>query len=247
MKQDDLLNRTLDLLSSNLAEENLLPATFPPAERFPLNVVDQKVQDVVISDLKESLNPLIVTGFASLDRLLDFCTDHCMDKPDAKICLLIGHEPFESRKQMFSVKVANLPADTEAYWLKRGISLLYSAKLIQMLDLLKSGRVMARYFPGNKRLHAKIYCGDHAATVGSSNFTDPGMAKQFEANTRFTAQKDAKRFQELCKIASNYWSHGENYNAWEPGSDHAQADELPGFAPWLTLQNHHDMGPRRPR
>ena len=35
------------------------------------------------------------------------------------------------------------------------------------------------------RLHAKIYIGDDAATLGSSNFTNPGLRGQLEANARF--------------------------------------------------------------
>jgi hypothetical protein len=71
-----------------------------------------------------------------------------------------------------------LISEAEAYWLDRGISLLYSAKVIEMIDLLKAGRVEARYLQVQRRLHAKICSGDAGITVGSSNFTEPGKSRQ---------------------------------------------------------------------
>lgn len=62
------------------------------------------------------------------------------------------------------------------------------------------------------RLHAKIFVGDEAATVGSSNFTEPGMRSQLEANARFSLTKDSKRYRELKQIAENYWELGRDYN-----------------------------------
>ena len=62
------------------------------------------------------------------------------------------------------------------------------------------------------RLHAKIFVGDDAATVGSSNFTEPGLRTQLEANARFGSGKDKKRYDELVQIAENYWELGRDYN-----------------------------------
>ena len=50
----------------------------------------------------------------------------------------------------------------------------------------------------------KIYVGDDAATIGSSNFTDAGLRSQFEANARFERAKDRKRFEETATLADNY-------------------------------------------
>ncbi len=60
-------------------------------------------------------------------------------------------------------------------------------------------------------LHAKIYVGATAATVGSSNFTGAGLSYQFEANARFAASEDRARFSELEQIASNYWEAGTSW------------------------------------
>jgi superfamily II DNA or RNA helicase len=62
-------------------------------------------------------------------------------------------------------------------------------------------------------LHAKIYLGDDAATVGSSNFTANGLGSQLEANARFSAGKEAMRYRELRNIAENFWQLGTDYSA----------------------------------
>lgn len=184
---------------------------WPHLSRFPLNNTGAaSVRSVVLGDLKPSTSSLLVTGYASLDQLIDFSCDAC-DTPGHQVRLLIGNEPFATRRDTFSVKRNELTQVMEAYWLQRGISLIYSAKIIRMIELLKSDRLQARYLKGGKRLHAKIYCGNGAATVGSSNFTAAGMQYQHEANARFDAQKEPKRFKELEQIAENFWSLGECY------------------------------------
>lgn len=45
---------------------------WPPLERFPLNLNDRSVEDKVVEDLRQSPSPLIVTGYASLDQVIDF-------------------------------------------------------------------------------------------------------------------------------------------------------------------------------
>ncbi len=203
-------NQTLDIFAAEEPEDRLLEAGYPASDRFPLNLDGVKVEDVVLPDLRASSSPLIVTGFASIDRLLDFCCEHCRN-PGTTVRLLIGHEPFSSRRDTFTVNRVDLTSEAEAYWLSRGISLLYSAKIIQMVELLKSCRVETRYMPGQRRMHAKIYSGDEGITVGSSKFTQPGLRGQIEANTRFSSSRVPKRFAELTAIADNYWNRGVSY------------------------------------
>ena len=63
----------LDLFT---AEEEIAAAAqlapWPDAQRFPLNVDHHQVAEQVLADLRASANPLIVAGYASLDRLIDF-------------------------------------------------------------------------------------------------------------------------------------------------------------------------------
>lgn len=203
-------NQTLDIFAADAPEDRLVDSGYPAPDRFPLNLDGLKVENVVLSDLRSSASPLIITGFASIDRLIDFCCDHC-SSGEADVRLFIGHEPFPSRRSTFTVNRADLTTEAEAYWLNQGISLLYSAKVIEMVNLLKSGRIEARYMPGHRRLHAKIYSGEPGITVGSSNFTEPGLRTQIEANARFSATKESKRYRELTAIAQNYWERGISY------------------------------------
>jgi phosphatidylserine/phosphatidylglycerophosphate/cardiolipin synthase-like enzyme len=62
------------------------------------------------------------------------------------------------------------------------------------------------------RLHAKIYVGDTAATLGSSNFTANGLRLQLEANTRFEQASDRARYEETATVAENFWGIGEDWN-----------------------------------
>ncbi|MEN8207223.1 MAG: SNF2-related protein [Pseudomonadota bacterium] len=183
---------------------------WPSPQRFPLNVDQQQVQGQVIADLRGSQRPLIITGYAALDRLIDFIADI---NAASEVRILLGFEPFPARRDRFEVKGHAFPEEIQHYWLERGISLRLSAKLIHCIERLQSGRVVARYAAGSaSRLHAKIYVGDGAATVGSSNFTRPGMEHQLEANARFTRDKEPKRYTELHTIAENYWELGRDYN-----------------------------------
>lgn len=203
---------TLDLFAQRHSPLQECPGLdWPDPERFPLNLDSATVADVVQRDLHAAREPLIVTGYAGLDRVIGLVADCPATTP---VRILFGSEPFPSRRESFELVDKNFSKEVESYWLKRGISLLLSAKLIQCIERLKSGRLATRYL-GNSgtRLHAKIYCTEEAATVGSSNFTHPGMESQLEANARFTAKNDPARYRDLKTIAENYWQLGRDYNS----------------------------------
>ena len=203
-------NLTLPLFSDIEANNGkTLLAEWPDGQRFPLNEEGHAVSHSVEADLRASKQPLLVTGFASLDRLIDFVAD--CEQP-ACIRLLLGAEPFDSRRDSFELGQHSFTREMEHYWLQRGISLLLSEKLIVCIDRLKAGQLHARYLAGNKRLHAKIYLADDAVSLGSSNFTYPGMQGQHEANVRFTKTRDSARFRETQTIAENFWLLGRDYN-----------------------------------
>jgi hypothetical protein len=67
----------LDLFAT--AQDQHLGAEWPIAARFPLNQDSSCVGGTGLNDLKSSAQPLIVTGFASLDRIIDFVAgaDQC--------------------------------------------------------------------------------------------------------------------------------------------------------------------------
>ena len=60
----------LDLFGISRREP--LRGDWPTAARFPLNEDSLRVSDTVLRDLEESERPLIITGFATLDRLIEF-------------------------------------------------------------------------------------------------------------------------------------------------------------------------------
>lgn len=209
----------LDLFDqANERENESYERSWPAAERFPLNIPQQQQVEKLVQqqDLYSSEASLIVTGYGALDRLIHFICSLTEHQPEARIRLMFGHEPFPSRGVRVSATSQDLVHEAEDYWLERGISLLYSAHVIRAIELLRSGKVQTRFMPGHRRLHAKIYVGDDAVTVGSSNFTEPGMRFQLEANARFDNSKEPKRYAEAASIAENYWALGANYNDRSP-------------------------------
>ena len=174
--QEELL--TLDLFTSpSESRDAFLDLQWPHVSRFPLNTGSANVKKVVLGDLKRSSDSLLVTGYASLDQIIDFSCDACTQS-EHQVRLLIGNEPFLSRRDTYSVKRNGLTHEMEAYWLQRGISLRLSAKLLLFIQELKQGHVEARYMSGAMPLHAQIYDGDKAATVGSSNYREMGLRLQ---------------------------------------------------------------------
>ncbi|WP_341304681.1 SNF2-related protein [Pseudomonas sp. TMP25] len=102
--------------------------------------------------------------------------------------------------------------EVKHYWLKRGISLRLSGQLIHCIELIRQGHVSVR-FPGpGPRMHAKLYCTQSAVTLGSSNFTEPGLHYQHEANVRFTKAQEVRRFREVWQLAESFWVQGLDAN-----------------------------------
>lgn len=184
---------------------------WPDESRFPVNLADRTVKGRVLADLAASANPLIVSGYASLDRIIDFTAD--LSPKGGRLRLLLGNEPFESRKKSFAHGGISFEKEMRDYWLERGISLSLSAKLVAAIDRIKAGSVEARHIEDERRrLHAKIYVADAAVTVGSSNFTSAGLSSQLEANVRFSAETEKKRYTEASNIAERYWQVGKDFS-----------------------------------
>jgi superfamily II DNA or RNA helicase len=200
---------TVDLFSDDQSPlSSTAGMSWPDGHRFPLNLDAGKVKDVVLPDLKRAESALLVSGYASLDRLIDFVAT-CPDESRPRV--MIGHEPHPSRRETYELTGKSLPLEVEHYWLERGVSLHLSAKLLHFIERLKGGVIQARYLPGDTPLHAKIYVGDDGATIGSSNFTESGLRLQMEANARFSATQERVRYAELKQIAENLWTMGRDY------------------------------------
>jgi len=203
--QISLFDQEIDLLAELSARDG-----WPDPKEFPFNQRRTSVGSIVISDLQSSINPLIVTGYASLDRLISFCSE--INAENNSVRILLGNEPYETQRTEFRIDTASFPDEVREYWLERSISILLSAQVIQMIEHLKSGNILARYIDAPRnRLHAKMYVGDKAVTVGSSNFSTNGLQNQLEANVRFTV-REKKRYANACSLANNYWEMGTDYN-----------------------------------
>ena len=60
-----------------------------------------------------------------------------------------------------------------------------AAQVLLTIDLLQRQIIQVRIADDVFPLHAKIYKGDQAITLGSSNFSHLGLVQQTEANVRF--------------------------------------------------------------
>ncbi|HZG40395.1 MAG TPA: SNF2-related protein, partial [Nodosilinea sp.] len=80
-------------------------------------------------------------------------------------------------------------------------------------ELLRSSKIEARLSNQSRPLHAKIFRGDDAITLGSSNFSQSGLELQHEANSRFQREAEPDRYQEACQMAESYWELGRDYQA----------------------------------
>ena len=97
---------------------------------------------MVLADLRAADKSLLVTGYASLDRLIDFLADTAPHAEDVR--LLLGNEPYPAQSEHLSVEHRAFSEEMTAYWLQRGISLRLSAKIVSVIELLRQGRVRAR-------------------------------------------------------------------------------------------------------
>lgn len=220
---------------------------WPEAHRFPHNFQTDTVREHVWDDLTRSERPLLVTGYSSLEWIVEFLSAlHGPGLDQKQVRILIGFEPraLTSLSRPTGVN-RSFPQEVNDYWLERGISLRRSSQVIKALEVLKSNRVRVRG-SGRKRIHAKIYVGDTAVTIGSSNFSNKGMKSQVEGNVRFRTG-DALRFEEAVQLAESIWTLGENYKSelekllsqllsvvsWEDALGRAVAEILEGK--WSTL------------
>lgn len=183
---------------------------WPPMERFPHNRPNRQVAGVVLEDLLLSREALIVTGYASLSELLQLASRCSEATPRLRV--IFGEEPFPTNKTRFVLGRNTFSDELREHWLERGISLRLSGAIIRTKQFLDNGRLTARIQGPQQELHAKIYVGDAAVTVGSSNFTDPGLRRKREGNSRFTRHGESKRYAEATDLAEIYWSGGVDFS-----------------------------------
>lgn len=189
----------------------LAAMAWPSSSLFPTNHAQSRVADHVWPDLATSKRPLAVAGFASLAQIVELAAART-DTP-GQLRVLLGSEPFTTTRVSFGSPSAAFTEQVREYWTQqRGVSLRLSAKIVQAIHACETRALDVRFVPGDTKLHAKIYVGDNAATLGSSNFTDNGLRAQFEANARFDRKGEPTRYQQAQTVAENYWTIGEDWN-----------------------------------
>jgi hypothetical protein len=166
------------------------------------------VHSVVLEDLVHSSDPLIVAGFSSIGEIVSFIGAWIGNGCSGVARLVLGAEPFGSSSRSFASPEVAFTKEVENYWIERGISLRLSAQVVTVIDALDRGLVTVRFVHGASPLHAKVYVGESAVTVGSSNFTHNGLFAQIEANVRFEQGSEPNRFNELSLIGNNFWAIG---------------------------------------
>lgn len=203
---------------------------WPSTSEFPHNRPGVTVAEVIDPDLRSSADPLLVTGYSSLGRLIPllahFESRRQRDSDSMhRVRVLIGHEPHRSNRQDFGLRGRPLSQEVTDYWLNRGISLSLSAEVIAAKELLDSGLAEIRT-SASRPVHAKMYVTETAVTIGSSNYSAPGMFSQLEGNVRFSPTEEP-RFRESRRLAEALWGQGEDYLA-------ALRDLLDSLLKWVT-------------
>ncbi|WP_020143459.1 SNF2-related protein [Terracoccus sp. 273MFTsu3.1] len=185
---------------------------WPDPTLFPVNHFGSRVRDQVWRDLVSSQSPLVLAGFASITKIIELVAALGHKPEPRSVRILLGTEPFATERVSFGSSAKAFTDDVRAYWMEQhGVSLLLSAKIVHAIEALDAGWFEVRFVPGRTRLHAKIYVGDSAATVGSSNFTEAGLSSQFEANVRHHRTTDRDGYDRARQAAENFWSVGEDW------------------------------------
>jgi hypothetical protein len=110
---------------------------------------------------------------------------------------------FRVGREQFADEIAD-------YWLERGVSLYLSGEVFKAIELLENGRVEARISGESGVVHAKMYCTESAATLGSSNNSRGGLIAQIEGNARYTSDTEPERFHETVAFAERIWNEGKD-------------------------------------
>lgn len=165
------------------------------------------VGDHLVGELKASMRPLVIAGFAAIATIVDVLDGWLATAaPLVAFRLVLGSEPFASTRQSFASPFESFDDDARRYWLEeRGVSIALSAKLVHAIEAIDEGRLHCRAVTGATRLHAKVVATDTSVTIGSSNFTDAGLRTQLEANVRFDTTQHPDDANAARLVADNYW------------------------------------------
>ena len=190
-------------------QRELFKWQWPLAAKYPLNNEKGNVETWVRDDLEASENYLILTGFSSLEYLIQEIGDEEI-WVNRCITVVLGNEPIiqeELIKKHLTRKRNTLSSHIAEYWLEKGISIKLNGPLLSLTKAIEDNEIQFKLHP---TLHGKVYVGDHNLIMGSSNFSYSGMKDQAEINVRY--DKERSEYEDLKGIAEHYKSKGKAYN-----------------------------------
>lgn len=183
----------------------------PDQAKFPLNLREQArtVSDILLNDIQNTDDYIILTGFTSLSNLIDvFGTK---DYPKLKrLRIVIGFDPDERVGKR--LPHYHLSTEIKNYWVKQNVSIKLCGPILNIIEKINEGKFN---FKVKDRLHAKIYVGDTAAILGSSNFSKSGTRIQTEANIRVRpalSGTEKSQYDDIKSIAEYYYGIAQDYN-----------------------------------
>lgn len=183
----------------------------PGQDNFPLNLREQGrvVRDILLKDIKNSEHYLILTGFTSLSNLIDVFGTTDYPKMQ-KLRIVVGFDPDERVGK--KLPHYSLSTEIKNYWVKQNVSIRLCGPILNIIEKINNG---IYDFKAKDRLHAKIYVGDHATILGSSNFSKSGTIYQTEANIRVELQSsetEENQYNDIKRIAEYYYDIAQDYN-----------------------------------
>ena len=146
-------------------QRELFKWQWPPAGKYPLNNELGRVGDRIEKDLESSQEFLILTGFSSLEYLIEQIGDE--EKwMNRFIFIVLGNEPIireELFKKRLSRKKNTFSYQIADYWLEKGISIKLNGPLLSLIKGIEDGKLNFKIHPD---LHGKVYVGDHHLMMG---------------------------------------------------------------------------------
>jgi len=210
----DHVGSTADQQDTPFEEPRLEPSDWPDHKLVPFNwgKNQMSVERVVFEDLYSSGQVLLVMGYASLEELCNFVRN-AQPHSRSQLRVVFGTEPFRGRDVDNALVDDDLGSDVRDYWLDRGISILAAVSVLETVRALDNGIVETRISRRSQGLHAKMFLAEEAATIGSSNFTGPGLRTQLEANVRlFKGDTPHAYFSEAHRLGEIYWRLSRPFN-----------------------------------
>jgi len=190
-------------------QAELFKQNWPESQQYPLNNEMGNVGTWVRKDLEDSENYLILTGFSSLEYIIEEFGKEKIWR-DRFITIVLGNEPIireELIKKRLTKKRNAFPNHIADYWLEKGISIKLNGPLLSLIAAIETGRISFKIHP---ELHGKVYVGDHHLIMGSSNYSHSGMKYQAEINARY--EKGNHEYNDIKDIAEYYLLKSDDYN-----------------------------------